>query len=158
MLKAYEGDYRQVNRELLQKAFESVPSLILDCGNAADVHSLFGSISEEQLHDVYVINLEAIYRFRKGLEETHGWIKKYDMKQVIVTTIHVLFSYDDEAENHDVLENCWEMMRGISKVVPVHVGIGEDRMHHDFAKEFADKIERVEGTGIKNYHAPRYMR
>jgi hypothetical protein len=144
MLVAYKGDKKIVNRSLLLKAFEEVPSLILDCGNAADVHALFQNIREDKLHDVYVINLEAIYRFRSGLQGASLWAKRLKIKQIIVTTADMLYSYDDEIENDNVLEHCWEIMKGISKKYPIKVGITKGQAHQKFAEKFADRIESVD--------------
>lgn len=146
-----------MNRKLLLDSFTLTPALILDCGNAVDVHSLFPEIKEEQLHEVYVINLEAIYRFRKGLEHTPRLIEELKLKQLIVTTVHVLFSYDDNVENFNILEQCWEMMKEISKLVPVNIGISYDKMHGAFAERFADNIITIKALEIGYYHTPRYM-
>jgi hypothetical protein len=158
MLISYSGDRKSVNRKLLLESFESTPSLILDCGNAADVHSLFGKIDEELLHKVYVINLEAIYRFRKGLELTPKFVKELGIKQIIVTTISILFSYDDEVENFNILEHCWEIMKEISRKTPIKVGIGNDKLHYNFSNRFADKMCEVDKIKINHYHSPRYLR
>ena len=82
--------------KLLLKAFEKTPSLIIDCGNCADPHKLFQYVKEEQLHDVYVMNAEAIYRFRDALKQVPYWAEKLKIKSIIITPIHTLFSYDDD--------------------------------------------------------------
>jgi len=120
----------------LLKAFELTPCLIIDCGNAANPHSLFPKIREEQLHDVYVMNAEAIYRFRDALKQVPYWAQRLKVRQIIVTTIHALFSYDDEEENYNVLEQCWKLMKQISEKIPVTVGVND--LH--FAIRFADKV------------------
>ena len=153
MLTAYIGERKAVNRKLLLESFNLTPSLILDCGNAADVHALFPKITEEQLNNVYVINLEAIYRFRKGLQITPYWINKLGLKQIIITTISVLFSYDDEVENHNIITHCWELMKEISKNTPVKVGVTEDKFTN-----FADKIVLVKKKELGYYHTPSYMK
>jgi hypothetical protein len=131
MLTAYTGN--SVNRELLFKAFEK-PSLIIDCGNCANPH-----IKEEQLHDVYVMNAEAIYRLRDALNQADHWLNKLKLKSIIVTTLHTLFSYDDETENYNVIEHCWQIMKRLSEKYPVFVGATE---YEKFAVKYADKIER----------------
>jgi hypothetical protein len=136
MLKALKC----MDSELLLRAFEITPSLIVDCGNAADPHQLFPHIREELLHQVYIINAEAIYRFRDALRKLPYWINKLKIRQVVITTTHTLFSYDDEIENNNVLEQCWELMKDISKECPVTVGIS-GKMHEDFAEAFADRSE-----------------
>lgn len=139
-LISISGDRKKVNRKLLMHAFQDSPSLILDCGNSADPHSLFPRIREEQLHNVYVMNAEAIYRFRDSLKETEHWMKKLKLRCLVITTIHTLFSYDNPEENHNVLEHCWELMKDISNRYPVLVGIAKDPMHIEFADRFSDKV------------------
>jgi hypothetical protein len=139
-LIAMKGDSKSVNRRLLLEAFETPPSLILDCGNCADSHALFPMIREEQLHDVYVMNAEAIYRFRDALRQIFYWAQKLKIKSIIITTIHALFSYDDDIENYNVLMHCWELMKELSGRYPLYVGIASDKMHLDFAERFSDNI------------------
>lgn len=137
MLTAYTG--KDVNNRLLVKAFENTPSIIIDCGNACNVHNLFPMIKEEQLHEVYVMNAEAIYRFRDALKQIPYWSKKLKIKQVVITTIHILYSYDDEEENYNVLEHCWQIMKEISKNIPVYVGV-KKKKHLIFAQRFSDRL------------------
>ena len=126
MLSAVKGD-------VVIRAFDKTPSLIIDCGNCADPHRLFPYIREEQLHSVYVVNAEAIYRFRDALIESQKWIHKLRLKQLIVTPIYTLFSYDDETENYNVIEHCWELMKKMK--IPVTIGVKEN---DEFASRFAD--------------------
>ena len=138
-----KGSPRQVNKFLLFKAFEETPSLIIDCGNSADAHALFPSIKEEQLHDAYVVNAEAIYRFRDALRRIPRWQQEFNFRRIIVTTIHVLYSYDDPEENYNVLEHCWEIMKELSDSIEVYVGIAKDKMHSEFADRFSEKIVQI---------------
>jgi hypothetical protein len=137
-LVAMKDDGEIVNRKLFLKAFENHPSLILDCGNMANPHNLFPMVREEQLHDVYVMNAEAIYRFRDALRQIPYWVEKLKIRCIIITTIQVLFSYDDEEENHDVLEHCWELMKEISKTCTIYIAY--DDRNSEFAERFADEI------------------
>ena len=140
-LTAIKGDRDQINKKLLAKAYETLPSLILDCGNAADPHAI--RVDEQLLHHVYVMNAEAIYRFRDALKSIPRWAAELKVKTIIITTIHILYSYDDETENFNVLENCWELMKGISNDYLVYVGIGKDKMHSVFAERFSDVLEHA---------------
>jgi len=139
MLISVKGDAGRVNKWLLLKAFEKAPSLVLDCGNSADPHMLFPQIREEQLHSVYVMNAEAIYRFRDALLQIPYWSRRLGTRCLAITTIHALFSYDNPDENYNVLEHCWELMKGLSADFPVYVGISDDKLHTGFAERFADE-------------------
>jgi hypothetical protein len=143
-LISIEGESCSVNKRLMTKAFEEKPSLIIDCGNAADPFKLFPKVQEEELHNVFVINAEAIYRLRDSLKQAISWSRKIGARCIIVTTIHTLFSYDDETENYNVLEHCWEIMSEISKEYPLYVGIADDHMHKEFAKRFSDSMISVQ--------------
>ncbi|MFH0876118.1 MAG: hypothetical protein V1859_09350 [archaeon] len=139
-LISYKGNTDDINRKLMLKAFECMPSLILDCGNTANPYLVSGFINEWQMHHVYVMNAEAIYRFRDALKELPYWSDKLSVKCLVITTIHTLFSYDNPEENYNVLLHCWELMKNIAVEYPVYVGIANDQMHEEFAKRFSDEI------------------
>ncbi len=143
MLTAVSGDMKEVNRMLLLKAFELAPSLVVDCGNSADPHSIFHLVPEEKLDSVYVMNAEAIYRLRDSLKQAMFWARRYNCQCIVITTVHILFSYDDEEENDNVLEHCWEIMREISAKMPVYVGIAHDKRHHRLAGRYAGEIAKL---------------
>jgi hypothetical protein len=128
-----------VNLELMRLAFENPPSLIVDCANCANPHRFFPEISEEQLHGVYVINAEAIYRFRDTLMKLPYWLDELGISHIIVTTTNIMFSYDDEQENHDILEHCWQLMRKLGQTSNVVVGIS-GAAQEELAQVYADKI------------------
>ena len=137
MLVALFGE--KANKRLLHLAFQKTPSLIIDCGNCANPHAL--RVRERQLHEVYVMNAEAIYRFREALRQAPAWIRKLNIQCVLITTIHALFSYDNEEENEKIIRHCWQKM----KEFPVPVYIAVNPMHPNYAKDFADRI-------INKYH------
>jgi hypothetical protein len=128
MLVALVGD--DVNSSLLRIAFEKKPSLIIDCGNAADPYRL--NLPEEDLDSVYVIKAEAIYRFRDALRKAEGFLKGIGSKTLIVTTLETLFSYNNEEEDREVIGHCWEIIKEISSRNDVFVGPEN--------KELADEI------------------
>ncbi len=142
-LISLKGDSAEINKQLLLKALAGTPSLIIDCGNSADPHALFPYAREEQLYDVYVMNAEAIYRFRDALRLAPCWAERLGIRCLVITTMHALFSYDDEEENCNVLENCWELMKGLSMKYKVYVGIARNSMHEKFAENFSDSISEM---------------
>jgi hypothetical protein len=140
VLIAMRGLSTGVNQELMRLAFENSPSLIVDCANCANPHSMFPSVTQEQLHGVYVLNAEAVYRFRDTLIKLPELISKLGVRYVVVTTIHSLFSYDDEEENHDILEHCWELMRKLGESSTVVAGVGSSPVQERLASLYADRF------------------
>jgi hypothetical protein len=122
MLVALKGD--SVNDALMRLAFEKRPSLVIDCGNAADPFRL--GLPEEGLDEVYVINAEAIYRFREALRKASSILDGLRSNVLVVTTIGTLFSYNNEAEDKEVIGHCWEIIKGISEKSDVFVGFDDD--------------------------------
>lgn len=128
MLIAITGD----NKKLLEIALEKRPSLIIDCGNSADPYTV--QTDEDALKEVYVINAEAIYRFRDALKKTSQILIELNLKVLVITTISVLFSYDDPVEDDDVISHCWEIIKEISKDTDVFVELD------DYANKWADQV------------------
>jgi hypothetical protein len=143
-LIAYRGDSKTVNFALVHSAFDQTPSLIVDCANCADPHSLFPYIRQEQLHDVYVINAEAIYRFRDTIIRLPHWIRMLGIRKIIITTIDTLFSYDDDEENRAVLMHCWELLKKLGAKTKVMVAVKKDSVHEAMARTYADAIQAMQ--------------
>ncbi|MCB9362809.1 hypothetical protein H6504_05210 [Candidatus Woesearchaeota archaeon] len=124
------------SRKFLLEAFKEKPSLIIDCANSADPHRVFPQVMPEEMHDVYVMNAEAIYRYRDTLKQVPYWARRLAIKSIIVTSTRILFSYDDEEENHDVFVQCWELLKDISQRYKVIVEVG--RKEAAFARKYCD--------------------
>jgi hypothetical protein len=139
-LIAIRGSAQAVNMQLMEAAFANPPSLIVDCANYADPHMLFPAVSQEELDSVYVLNAEAIYRFRDTMIKLPYWIGKLGIKGVLVTTINTLFAYDDEEENRDVLEHSWQIMKRLGKSSTIRVGIIPGTVHEQLALIYADQL------------------
>ncbi|MBN1385809.1 hypothetical protein JW968_02400 [Candidatus Woesearchaeota archaeon] len=127
---------RGSNHDLLLRAFEK-RSLILDCANCANPHSLFPEIPYEKFHDVFVLEVEIIYKFRDTLKEMDRIMQSIRAERLIVTPFDRLFYYDDEKERENVLEHAWELMKGISKRYDVYVGV---KKQEDNARRYCDKV------------------
>jgi hypothetical protein len=110
-------------RMLLLAAFEKAPSLVIDCANCANPHALFPAVPLERMHDVYVMNAEAIYRLRDTLRQVPYWARKLGVKTIVITQIGGLFSYDDKEENRDIIEHCKEIIQGLSEEYEVLMGV-----------------------------------
>ncbi len=114
------------------------PSLIIDCANAANPHALFPEVPMEALHDIYVVELELLYKFRDVLKKAPDIVGSIGAKCVAITTFEGLFHYRDEEENYNIHEHAWELMRELSQHAPVLVGITPKQKH--FALRYCDKI------------------
>ena len=139
LLACWGDEDWSICNELLRYAVETQPSLVVDCANAANPHALFPDVEQEQLHQVYVMNAEAIYRFRDALRQVPLWAERLEVKMIIVMPIHILYAYDDEVENQDVLDDCWMIMHEIGKIYPVVVGVKANTIHEGFAKKYCSE-------------------
>ena len=131
------GSY--VNRKLLLYASKNTPSLVIDCANAANPHSLFPEVSAEKMGDIYVVELEMLYKFRDVMLKVPFFIRDLKARCVIVTTSDHLFNYQDEVENNNIIEHTWELMKQIGKANTVVVGIEDGSVHEPFAERYCDK-------------------
>jgi hypothetical protein len=111
-------------KELLLYAFHHRPSLIIDCANCANPHALFHDIEQEWLSDVFIIEVEIIYKFRDVLLYTHDFAKANHLKSIVITPFDHLFHYDNSRENKIVLNQCFNIINHLSKsyevVIPLN--------------------------------------
>jgi len=133
---------KHVNQLLLKKAVELRPSFIIDCANCANPHNLF-PISEEELSQVFVIEVEVLYMLRDALKNIPETAKKLGVNIIIVTSFHRLFDYGDEKENKDVYEHSWELMNQYSTKYDIIVGIKKDSVHEELARKYCSNIVEV---------------
>ena len=146
MLIGIVGGESSLNRKLMLYASKNLPSLVIDCANAANPHSLFPAVDLDKLGQIYVIELELLYKFRDVLLRVPSIIRRLGIKCVIVTTSDHLFNYQDELENHNVMEHAWHLMKIISKKHNIIVGIKAGSVHLKFASKYCDKLGRDNGT------------
>jgi hypothetical protein len=133
------GD-RSLNSKLLLYASRHIPSLIIDCANAANPHSIFPDVPIERMNQIYVIELELLYKFRDVLLRLPSMINKLGLRCTIVTTSDGLFNYQDEIENNDIIEHSWELMRQIGSKKTIIVGVSYGSIHEKFAKKYSHRI------------------
>jgi hypothetical protein len=139
-LTAIRGPVSDLNFRLLLLAFERSPSLVIDCANCADPHRFFGKVPEHKLSEVYVMNAEAIYRFRDSLKMVPYWAEKLSIRNIFVTTIGTLFSYDDKEEDKEVIEGCWELMKYISGRYDVYAAVDGGEKTQGLPERYADVV------------------
>lgn len=140
VLTGVRGSYKAVNMALLLHSFDQPSCLLLDCSNCANPHKLFPHVGDEKFRNVYVIEIEMIYKFRDVLKRALDMVKMLKATCLVITTFRGLFNYDNEEENRAVYEHAWELMKGISKHYPVFVGVEQDSRQEEFAAKFCDEI------------------
>lgn len=141
-----------VNHRLLMYASNHAPSLVIDCANAANPHSLYPAVPMEKMSQVYVIELELLYKFRDVLLRVPSIIKKMYIKSIVITTSDHLFNYQDKIENHNIIQHSWELMRAIGNKKAVLVGLTPS--HLKYAKKYCHKLGVVKNRAysIKPAH------
>jgi hypothetical protein len=132
VLVAIQG--KDAGKQLLCIALEKRPSLIIDCANSADPYSIMAE--EEWLSEVYVINAEAIYRFRDSLKKVKHIMEGLSLKVLVITPISALFSYDDPIEDNNVIRSCWQVIRELANEYEVFVAA--DKLSSHYADETWD--------------------
>jgi len=122
VLIGVRGRPQAVNRKLMLYALSHTPALVLDCSTSANPHA-FPFIPVEQFSLVSVIEIELLYLLRDVLKVTPQLAQQCGAQCIIVTTFARLFHYQDEAENQDLLNHIWELVRTLADQYPVFVGI-----------------------------------
>jgi len=127
-----------VDHALVQLALDRAPTLLLDCSTSANAHA---HIAEDQaFHNVYVVEIELIYKLRDVLRETKLLVRRFQPKFIILTTFNRLFNYQDEEENLHIYTQCWNMITELSQEYNVIAGIPNRGMQHAFAKARCELI------------------
>jgi len=154
LIAIISNNKQSINRKLLLYASKHTPSLIIDCANVANPHSL----SDANLHEIYVIELELLYKFRDVLLRVPSLVRQIKAKKIIVTTSDHLFNYQDEKENNNIIEHAWELMRKIGEKYTIVVGLKENSMHEKFAKKYAHLlgVDQNRTYSIKPTYDGRY--
>jgi hypothetical protein len=135
-----------VNHALLMYAAEHIPCLVIDCANAANPHAIFPEVPLEKMSQMYVVELELLYKFRDVLVQAHCFLKRLQAQHLIVTTPGHLFNYQDELENHNIIEQSWELMRALGKTYTVVVGVLRNSRHLSCAQKYCHSVEVFHGT------------
>jgi len=147
-LKGVFGDSRRVNFELLREACNNYPSLFIDCNNCANPHLMFGIVSDEALHNVFVVQAESMYRFSTVLKELEDIAEQLNVKRIIISTFDRLFNFQNELENRMMNQNLWEMIKTISDSgisTEIITGVNsKSREHMSLAQKYCRVLESWE--------------
>ena len=117
------GATGKVNTRVLLHALEYQPSLLIDCHNVANPHSLFPFVQYEKFAGVFVVPAESLYRFRAALRILPKIADGVGAKCIVITTFTGLFDFDNEEESNAVIEHCWELIRQAAASYEVVVGL-----------------------------------
>ncbi|MCF7861735.1 hypothetical protein K9M79_05800 [Candidatus Woesearchaeota archaeon] len=140
VLTAVVGKHKIVNKEIFRYAFDSLPSIVLDCANTANPHSFYPKVTIEDLSRVYVISVDALYRFRDSLKYIPKLAKQLKPKSIIITSFEHLFNYDDKLEIHNINVQAWDIILDFSKKYDTYIAVNIKSVHIKFAKRYCDKI------------------
>lgn len=135
-LTAFRGSYSAVNTALLLYAAENTPSLILDCSNCANPHKLFPAVQEDKLTNMFVVNIDIIYKLRDTLKTTNTMAQSVGAKHIIITIFNELFDYDNKEENLEIFKHSWELITQLSDKYKVIVGVQRGTLHEEFAQKY----------------------
>ncbi|MFW5746976.1 MAG: hypothetical protein ACOCWQ_05515 [Nanoarchaeota archaeon] len=124
-LTIHRGSRKDIIRTLLQEATDRPPSLIVDCANCADPHTLFPFIPMETFASVHVIIAEAIYRFRDSLKQVPEFAQQLGTRTIIITPFDRLFDYGNTQETEDVINHAWELMQQLAQEYTVITGVAD---------------------------------
>lgn len=145
------GNRSSLNARLLEYAAQKAPSLIIDCANVADPHKLYPQFSLDVLQQIYVIELELLYKFRDVLKQVQQYTADLGISNIVITTSDHLFHYQDEIENNDIYEHAWELLKGLSQQHNIVTGVTPASTHVRLAGRFCDTIGV--GHGAHSYFA-----
>ncbi|MBI3051758.1 hypothetical protein HYY74_04855 [Candidatus Woesearchaeota archaeon] len=134
---------RNVDQQLVLFALDNGSALLVDCSNCANPHQFSQLVPDERFHDVFVVEAESLYRFRSVVMALPRMARSLGVRRIVVTSFSRLFDFDDEAENADVFEHCWGMIREVAYRYDVFIGVSEAQMA--FAKRFCDRWGGLDG-------------
>ncbi|MGM5488833.1 MAG: hypothetical protein ACQESG_07840 [Nanobdellota archaeon] len=120
-------------KNVIFRAGERLPSMIIDCANAADPHTLYPYVPLESMDQIFVVEVELLYKFRDVVKALPPFLHEKAIQRVLIITGH-LFNYQDERENYYVLRHAWELIHKISREVEVLATVQPGSLHHKFAK------------------------
>ena len=109
------------HQALILYAVHHAPSLIIDCANCANPHTLFRKAPQEALLAVYVIEVDLLYLFRDVLQKASDIAEKKKVHTVVITPWDGLFHYNNNQENNIILQQCWELMNTLAKSIDVAI-------------------------------------
>lgn len=118
--KPVKGDREQTNKALLDTAIKEAPSLLIDCSRAANPYSI-GGYTPEDMQEVFVVEVEMLYKFRDTIREIPRFLRETGATTVLVTDTTTLFDYDNEGENAMIRSNAGKRLQYLSQSHDVYI-------------------------------------
>lgn len=132
MLCGMIGD-RSINIILINEALDNTPALLIDCANVADIHKFKGR-DIEQYANLYVLEVDSLYRLIPTLRQLSKILKKIGVKKVFMTSFTHLFNYDNDLENKDVYIYAWELLSNYATEFNIYVAVEKGTIHEHLSK------------------------
>lgn len=123
---------------LLQAVLRGKKCLFIDAANCANPYKLLGVVDEFQLKNVFVMNAEAIYRFKDTLLAAQKWMRELGCSELYVSSIGGLFSYDDQKENEEIIRHCYYILADLAQYYSVHIAL--DTRYEKIIRECAHRV------------------
>jgi hypothetical protein len=140
------GTRHDMHQRILRIAAANQPVLIVDCATCADPHTLVRYATPEALDQIYVIEVDLLYKFRDVLLQLEQLAKSVGAKKILISAFDRLFHYQDEEENGDVHEQIWLLLRRIAAAHDIVVAVRKGTVHEGFARRFAGVIYGTHGA------------
>ncbi len=117
---AITGPPEHTNKAALKIAVSHQPSLFIDCSRAANPYTI-DVYTPEQFRDVYVIEVEMLYKFRDTVRATPRFLKQTSASTLCITNTATLFDYDNDEENKAIRRNAGKRLRRLGHDIDVYV-------------------------------------
>lgn len=143
-LQIIAGTDGSMDEKVIALALENSPSIIIDASNSANVHN-FPLFGPEQFANVYVIEVEALYRLTTSLRKARAIANSIGTKNIFVTTFH-LYNYGDEDEVKDIIIYAWELLSYLADEFNIVAAVEIGSIHEKLAKIHGAKEENMGHT------------
>jgi hypothetical protein len=114
------GRPAHANKALLTIAVDNQPSLFIDCSQAANPYTI-DAYTPEQFRDVYVLEVEMLYKFRDTVRAIPRFLNQTNASTLCVTDTATLFDYDNDEENKAIRRNAGKRLRRLGQDIKVYV-------------------------------------
>lgn len=133
----------RINRELVRRAAEHLPAILVDCAGCADPHRYYPDIDLTAMQNIYVFELDLLHKFRDVLRQLPVYVKRLNARIIIVTTSDHLFNYHNEYENLDVYAHAWQLMKQIGARHEIVAGVKAESVQRPLALKYCSEIKEI---------------
>jgi hypothetical protein len=142
-LRGIRASRKTANKAAIIYALEHSPALVVDCSNCANIHKFFPDHPQAKFDEVYVLELELLYKYRDTLLQVHNLAVSRGCRTIVVTSATHMMHYGDEGENLEMFTHIWENLQELGRMYDVVVAVDDD-IHFLFAKRYGAQIVTVE--------------